>query len=197
MRNHLHRPNGRVAVASALSVALLAFLAGSLTPSSNAAAPCTVRVYPGIPPHHTKDLKLKPKYNSFPPTSGTHFYLPAKWSIYTYPIPQIALVHNLEHGGVAIQYGNKIPKDTVSKIAAWYRQHSNGLIVAPFPALDDKIALTAWNEPPYSGPPVNAGHGYVATCTAFDEKTYTAFINEHRYKGGERFPKALLAAAKP
>jgi hypothetical protein len=197
MSNQLRSQRGRFAAPSALSVALLAIVSGSFVPSSNAAAPCTVRVYPGIPPHHTKNLNLKPKYNSFPPTSGTHFDRTAKWSIYTYPIPQIALVHNLEHGGVAIQYGNKIPKDTVSKIAAWYRQHSNGLVVAPFPALGDRIALTAWNEPPYSGPPVDAGHGYVATCTGFDEKTYTAFINEHRYKGGERFPKALLAAAKP
>ena len=173
----------------------IATLAAGGTDAVAMARSCTVRIYPGIPPHHTKNLNLKPRYNSFPPTSGIHFDRTAKWNIYTSPIPQIALVHNLEHGGVVVQYGNKVPRATVGKIAAWYDKNSNGLIVAPLPTLGDKIALTAWNEPPYSGPPVNAGHGYVETCTTFDESTYTSFITEHRYKGGERFPKSLLKRA--
>jgi hypothetical protein len=163
---------------------------------ATAAGSCTIRVYPGLQPQHTKDLSLEPNYNSFPPTSGTHFYLPAKWNIYTFAIPQIALVHNLEHGGVVVQYGNKVPRSTVRQITSWYLRNSNGLVVAPLRALGRNIALTAWNAPPYHGRPIDAGHGYVATCTAFDESFYTRFIDEHRYKAGERFPKALLARAK-
>jgi hypothetical protein len=177
-----------------------ALLAAAIGPGAAHAAPvCTLKVYPGIAPHHVQSLDAKPRYNSFPPTSGTHYYLPAKWDIYPYAIPQIALVHNLEHGGIVVQYGKAVAKATVARIRAWYLKDSNGLVVAPLPRLGGKIVLGAWNAPPYKTgvPPArqDAGHGYLETCTAFDAKAFTAFVKRHRYKGGERFPPALLKRA--
>ena len=45
------------------------------------------------------------KYDSFPPTSGPHYPQWVTWGAYGKPLPEIAAVHNLEHGGVIVQYG--------------------------------------------------------------------------------------------
>ena len=37
------------------------------------------------------------------------------------------------------------------------------------------------------------GRGWLATCTTFDEGAFSAFVDEHRYKGPERIPPELLA----
>jgi hypothetical protein len=181
-----------LAVAGVLALAVLA-LGVSATPAGVLAAACKTAVYPGQPVKHTNNIDLKPTYNSFPPTTGTHFQYPAKFNLYTFALPQLVVVHNLEHGGVAIQYGRKVPKTTVARIKAWYLKDTNALIVAPLPALGTKIALTAWNAKPYEGSTPDPGNGYVATCTRFDEKEFTAFVKAHRWKGGERFDRSVTA----
>jgi hypothetical protein len=45
-----------------------------------------------------------PPYNSDPPTSGPHLPYIAPWGIHTEPIPRELQVHNLEDGGVVVQY---------------------------------------------------------------------------------------------
>jgi hypothetical protein len=190
----------RLALATAVLAAAVAGLAAVASGGTRAAAVCTVTVYPGLPPHHVQNLNAKPKYDSFPPTSGTHYYLPAKWDIYTFALPQIALVHNLEHGGIVVQYGKRVPKATVARIRAWYLADSTGLVVAPLPRLGAKIVLGAWNAPPYKAgkqtEQQDPGHGYLSTCTGFDARAFTAFVEQHRFKGGERFPPALLRRAR-
>jgi hypothetical protein len=186
-------PKLAIALIATAAAALAVLGVASGSHAAKAAAACTTRVYPGLAVHHTQDLNLKPKYNSFPPTTGTHYFRPAKFNLYTFELPQLAVVHNLEHGGVAIQYGSKVPAATVAKIRAWYLGDTNGLLVAPFAALGDKIALTAWNAEPYAGTPPDPGHGYVATCSRFDAEAFTAFVKAHRYKSGERFPKSVTA----
>lgn len=181
---------------TAAAVAALSAIAAeavSSAPGAASAGACTKRSYPGIVPAHTQNLQLKPKYNSFPPSSGTHYYLPAKFNFYTFPVPQLAVVHNLEHGGVAVSYGKDVPAATVAKMRAWYLRDTNGLLVTRLPELGSKIALTAWNAPPYAKTPPDPGRGWVATCTTFDAAAFTAFVKQHRYKAGERFPKAQLA----
>jgi hypothetical protein len=182
-------------LAAAASVTVVAAVAAGVSgaPAATAAGACSVRALPGQPVKHTRNIDLKPKYNSFPPTTGTHYYLPAKFNIYTFPIPQLAVVHNLEHGGIAVQYGSKVPAETVAKIRDWYLGDSNALLVAPLPELGKRIALTAWNAPPYRTRPPNPGRGYVSMCTAFDAEAFTDFVERHRYKGGERFPPTALA----
>ena len=150
-----------------------------------------MRAYPGLPAKHTDDLELRPKYNSFPPTSGTHYLRPAKFNLYTFELPQLAVVHNLEHGGVAVQYGSKVSEATVAEIEKWYLRDTNALLVAPLAALGKRIALTAWTAPQDKGAG-DPGHGYVAMCSRFDATAFTAFVKQHRYKSRERFPKSLL-----
>jgi len=93
-------------------------------------------------------------------------------------VPEIRLVHNLEHGAVILQYGNKIPASQVDDITSWYRQDANAVIVAPLPKLGNKIALTAWTQ--------------WAECTGFNEKAANAFRKAFRYKAPEHFPKSYL-----
>src|SRR3989344_1710779 len=45
---------------------------------------------------------LRPEYNSNPPTSGSHYAVPADWGAYDSEVPDEQLVHNLEHGGIGI-----------------------------------------------------------------------------------------------
>jgi hypothetical protein len=159
-----------------------------------AAAGCTTHVYPGLQPRHLTDIHARPSYNSFPPTSGPHYASPAVWGIYTSSIPQIVLVHNLEHGGIVIQYGAKVSQRTLRQLTAWYNRDPNALVIALLPQLGAKIAVTAWNEPPYQrGRPIDPGHGYLALCSSFDPGAFTSFVRAHRYKSGERFPPSILA----
>ena len=56
------------------------------------------------PPIHTRP------YNSEPPTSGPHLPYIAPWGIHTRPIPNELQVHNLEDGGVMVQYNCECPE---------------------------------------------------------------------------------------
>jgi hypothetical protein len=119
-----------------------------------------------------------PKWNSFPPTSGRHFYQPLPFGLYTEVMPEIRLVHNLEHGAVILQYGDKVPAAQVQQINAWYQKDANAIVVAPLPKLGDKIALTAWTD--------------WTECTGFNLTAANAFRKAFRYLAPEQFPKSFL-----
>jgi uncharacterized protein DUF3105 len=123
-------------------------------------------------------LNYKFKYNSFPPTSGPHYFQWVLWGIYDSPVRQIQAIHNLEHGGIVIQYGPKVPRSTVDEITVFYRSDPNAMLVAPLPALGNKIALEAWR--------------HLGTITHFDEKAFKTFRDALRYHGPEHYPKSVL-----
>ena len=84
-------------------------------------------------------------YNSVPPTSGPHLSYIAKWGVSKTPIADELQVHNLEDGGVMIQYNCKncdMLIGQLEKLAAKY----NRVIVAPYPDMKTPIALTAWGR---------------------------------------------------
>jgi len=153
---------------------------------------CVEQAYPGLSPEHLGSPDAKVKYNSFPPSSGPHYQSPAPWGIYEEPIKQPILVHNLEHGGIIIQYGD-VGSDAVTELGSFYQDDPYGLVVAPFPKLGTKFALTAWNEPGYRAEGdfknVDPGHGYVLTCSKFDSKAFAKFRDAHRNKAGERYTR--------
>jgi len=152
-----------------------------LSPAAAAAlkaAGCAYRRYPSEGRGHVENLTANVKYKTFPPTSGTHYYIPLVWNRYTSPVPLVAEVHNLEHGAVIVQYGNKVPAATVAKLVSFYDSSPNAMLLAPLPKLGNKIALTAWTR--------------LATCTRFDEAAFTAFRDAFRGKGPERFPVSSL-----
>jgi len=109
-------------------------------------------------------------YTSNPPTSGEHYGSEAKWDVYTQPVPDELVIHNLEHGGIWISY--KDPNDTelAAKLAQVARRYSTKVIVTPRPQNDAPLAVAAW--------------GRLLKLQTFDEQKIVAFINAYRGKVG-------------
>ena len=111
-----------------------------------------------------------PSWNTNPATSGPHYVEPAIWGRYTDPIEQARIVHNLEHGGVFILYGDEVPAETVEQLNGFYDDHVSGTIMAPLPSLGDEIALGAWTtEGAEDIEGADRGRGFLAKCTEFDD----------------------------
>jgi hypothetical protein len=173
-------------------VGFAALAGGGNGSSAISSKDCVEQSYPGLSAKHLGSPDAKVKYNSFPPSSGPHYQSPAPWGIYTESVKQPILVHNLEHGGIIIQYGD-VGTEAVNDLQSFYRDDPYGLVVAPYPKLGKKFALTAWNEPVYeSGADsgfkgADPGTGYVLTCTKFDSKAFGQFRDKRRNKSGERY----------
>jgi hypothetical protein len=169
------------------------------------AAGCTYReveARQNIPPgeqRHVEELPKGFKYNTDPPTSGVHHPNTIIWGIYDAPIAQIRSVHNLEHGGVVIQYGNRLSGDVAGRLSEFYRDDPNGLVVAPRPALGNRISLAAWtfDQDRLVEAGGYEGEGRLALCPNFDEGALRKFVDEYRGRGPEPFPVEDLAPGNP
>jgi len=88
-------------------------------------------------------------YNSDPPTSGPHLSALARWGVHENPIPKELQVHNLEDGGVLVQYNCQPAeaecKELIEKLARIVRRYERA-ILAPYPGMSHRIALTAWTR---------------------------------------------------
>jgi Protein of unknown function (DUF3105) len=148
------------------------------------AAGCTLQSYPGVSRKHITNAAARPKsWNSFPPTSGPHYFTPAVYGFYSEPVELARVLHNLEHGGVYMLYGPKAPPDTVKLLREIYDRDPRGLVVAPLPELGDKIALGAWTSPAPGSSEIGTGH--LAKCTAVDKGAFEAFLGAFRGRGPE------------
>jgi hypothetical protein len=127
-------------------------------------------------------------YNSQPPTSGPHWNIageaPVAWGVYKEPIVDEAQIHNLEHGGIMIQYNCECP-ELVAQFEGFYSRwtpenripmfpSSTKIIVAPYKDMESRIALTAW--------------GRIDTFQEYDEARIIKFIEAWRNKGPELTP---------
>jgi Protein of unknown function (DUF3105) len=130
-------------------------------------------------------------WNTDPPTSGPHYEVTVIWGSYDQPVNQAQLVHNLEHGGVAIQYGDEVPPATVEQLESFVQENSRGIVLAPYPSLGNQVALGAWVVPNPEDAP-DLGTAYLAKCTAFDEDAFQAFLDAYQFQGPERFPPDSL-----
>ncbi len=174
---------GGVAVA-VIVIALGVMASGVLNPPApapqvaQAAGPvvCSpVQTFPEQSRDHIQRGQPHPDYSSNPPTSGWHWDTPQDWGIYTNQQFQEQLVHNLEHGGIVIQYNNLSPAD-VQRLTNLVNRDSYHMILAPYPGLPQgvKVAYTAWT--------------HLQTCDGVDENAIHAFINAFRDKGPELVP---------
>jgi hypothetical protein len=134
---------------------------------------CRVRTYPDLGRAHTANLDEKIKYNSTPATSGRHYQTPAPWGVYPTPVREIQAVHNLEHGGIVVNYGSKVSQAKIDQLEAFVGDDPRAMLMFPYPSLGNKIALTAWT--------------HLATCTNVDQAAYKDFRDAYRGKGPERF----------
>ena len=130
---------------------------------------------PGQGNRHVQTLKEAiPPYNSDPPTSGPHLPYIAPWGIHTEPIPRQLQVHNLEDGGVMVQYNcpDGCP-DLVAKLEAIVSGYNRQVILAPYPGMKTRLALTAWTR--------------LDAFDDFDEKRVRGFITA--YRGIDHHPR--------
>jgi hypothetical protein len=180
---------------------ILVFSSGGGESTSNVQATledagCTFTSHEGSPvSQHVANENAQVTYNSFPPTSGRHLAQWAPWGSYPQPVPALRYVHNLEHGGIVVLYGNNVPEAQVTAVQEWVDEDPNGMLLAPLDPEDlanranfrDKITLAAWNAE--AG---ESGNGRLAVCGAFDEDAFTAFRDAYRGKGPERIPVEQL-----
>lgn len=187
-----------VAALLILAIAALAAFAPRLGGSADAKAAmreagCSYRIYPATTSKHVAETE-KVKYNSFPPTNGDMTDEMVVFGFYAEPVDDKQLVHNLEHGAIAIQFGPAVAPATIAQLEALYREDPTGVVVAQLPSLGDKIAVAAWNAPtPSQGAgKQDLGHGILALCPRFDQKAFETFVDKHRYQGPERMPRETL-----
>ena len=157
------------------------------------AAGCTLRIVkaPANASDHTQietpDM-VSDDWRTDPPTAGPHFAETQVYGAYTDRLEQARVVHNLEHGAVAIQYGPKVPRSTVASLRAFYDEHPNGTLLAPYPPLGARVALGAWIAE--GG---GKGQGVLALCPGFDRAAYAAFLDAYQFKGPEAFSPGSMA----
>jgi hypothetical protein len=183
-----------VIAAAAVGIAM-AVRGGSEALANGVDGPCVRKTFPPQGRQHVQALAKNFKYNSFPPSSGPHYPVPAVYNLYDQPVPEIRLVHNLEHGAIEVQYGPKVPRSAVQQIANWYAKSPLGMVVAPLPTSptdlhatpatgwENKIFLTAWT--------------HVAACSTFDAGAFSRFRDDYRGPKGDNPEKFPLSALQP
>jgi Protein of unknown function (DUF3105) len=175
-----------IAVAAVIVIAAGAIGAAFILGSDDSAASgptadgdCTVETFDALEASHVAELPEGYEYNSIPATSGLHNATTAIWNLYDRPVPQINYVHNLEHGGVVVQYGSEVPADAIASLADWYQEDTRGVIVAPLaadleeqdPTLADQIVATSWT--------------HMLRCSSFDEESLSNFSDDYRGPQGD------------
>jgi hypothetical protein len=156
-RRHLVIVGGVAVLVAVGLAAFLAYRAGADSPGTRMPDQGNRHIATLTSPHEA--------YNSDPPTSGPHVGYIAPWGIHTRPIPLELQVHNLEDGGVMVQYNCECP-DVVQKLADIVRRYDKFVILAPYPTMKSRIALTAWTR--------------IETLDRVDEKRVTRFIETYR-----------------
>jgi hypothetical protein len=157
------------------------------------AAGCTLQAVQAEPGRHSLTEDGTAKWNTDPPTNGPHFGFDAAgnvgtvvWGEYDEPLQLARVIHNLEHGGIYIFYGDGVADSTVEQLRAFYEDHKNGTLLAPYPKLGDKIALGAWVA---TG---GEGKGYLAKCASFDDGAFSSFFEAFQFRGPERFSASAM-----
>jgi hypothetical protein len=115
------------------------------------------------PPYLQQPGEAHPAYTSNPPTSGPRLPFLADWGPHALPVPLELQAHNLEHGGVLLQYN--CPQgcpETAAKLEALAKSHDL-VIAAPYPFMPPGFALTAW--------------GHLETLDRYDEAAIRRFID--------------------
>jgi hypothetical protein len=173
----------------------------SSAPASNDV--CKIQTFPAQGQKHVLKLEKGFEYNSYPPTSGPHYPEPLVFGEYAEPLLQIRLLHDLEHGGIGVQYGPDVPAATLRELVAWYRTDPRGLILAPLPddpraaKYNDSIVLTVWVadrvDPTDPQSKVTKQTGILADCATFDRGTFDSFVQTNRAHGPELYTLDQLA----
>ncbi len=126
---------------------------------------CTFGTYDLEDPEHV-DTDEDLKSETFPPTSGRHLSDWAPFGLYEEPVDDGYVVHNLEHGGVAVWLGTEVDDETSEAIADLLDDDEKWL-VAPRPDLEGLFSA-AWGTGLSCPPAALAKLGASGTAEALD-----------------------------
>ena len=118
-----------------------------------------------------------PAYNSSPPTSGWRYDIPPEdiaWGKRDEEVANEEQVSYLERGGIMVQYNctEECP-ELVESLESVVNRYPEGVTLAPYSAMDDRIALTAW--------------GWIDTFEQFSDARIDDFIQKYIGKGPSSF----------
>lgn len=128
---------------------------------------------------HVGTEVIDSEYNTDPPTSGDHWGSVGAWGISAEPIPDQSQIHNLEHGGIVIQYNDTLSPEEISQLENIVNQCDVKLILAPRPGMQQRVAVTAWT--------------YYLNLDTVDSDAIQEFIDAHVDEGPEKFPSETEA----
>ena len=80
-----------------------------------------------------------------PAVAGVHHPVWANCGFYTSPVPEEAVVHVLEHGGVSVSMDPSISQADIATIRKAVTATTH-MIASPYPGLKSKLVLSAWNR---------------------------------------------------
>lgn len=106
-------------------------------------AGCAIGSFDEQEPEHVSEDAAK-DWNSFPPTSGRHYDRWAPFGVYDETLDDGFAVHNLEHGGVAVWYGDGVAGSLVEAIDRRIEDGEKWLLM-PRDGIDG-IASSAWTK---------------------------------------------------
>src|SRR6266498_1319627 len=145
--------------------------AAALAEATRSAGCGEVRQFKEAGRDHISGSTQPKNWNSQPPTSGDHLGTPLPPGIYADQQDERALVHNLEHGYVVVQYKN-LPQqqvDLLTRIAEGLSGQK--FVLAPYDGLPaDGVALTAWRN--------------LRTCNQSNIDVVSAFVHDFMVPGG-------------
>jgi hypothetical protein len=118
-------------------------------------------------------------YSTDPPTSGRHWGSVAPWGVHSEPVPNELQVHNLEHGGIVMQYNCEDCPEIQAELERIAESCSVKLLTAPRPGMEHTIAVTAWER--------------ILTMETLDVERINSFIDAYADRGPERLPSESQA----
>lgn len=167
---------------------LLAAGAGGLTAVVLATALMVVAMAGGAPPpgriqpdggsQHIADGTRGGPYTSVPATSGPHWGTPAQWNVYTTPVAESQIIHNLEHSGIVIWYQpGQLDSQAVEQLTSYVRSK---LVGSRF-----KFILSPWDGEDFGAPIAVTAWRYLLYLDEVDTGQIDAFLDAHYGRGPE------------
>jgi Protein of unknown function (DUF3105) len=149
-------------------------------------AGCELKRFKATSRQHVTDIHQKIHYSSNPPTSGSHYQVPADDGAYSKSPPVDQLVHNLEHGRIVIWFKPSLPRSARADLKAFFDEDSYQMVLTPKSDMPYQVAASAWGRDPLPN-----GTGYLLGCRTFTPQFFDAvrdFRDAHRGKGPEPVP---------
>ena len=128
-------------------------------------------------------------YLTIPPASGPHWITnpsetvptgsPARWGAYGTPLSDEAQIHNLEHGGIILNYNcAEDCSELVDQLQSVIPGQGAPFILAPYPNMSTRIAITSWR--------------HIDQMDEFDADRLNAFIDAYLDRAPESVPGNLF-----